>query len=33
VPFFRLSPQLAEHVELDETDNEQLVRMLWTTKV
>lgn len=33
VPFFRFSPPLSCHVELDETNNEVIVEFLWDTEV
>ena len=31
VPFFRFSPQLDEHVKLDETSDERLVELMFET--
>uniref|UniRef100_A0A915EDT3 Uncharacterized protein n=1 Tax=Ditylenchus dipsaci TaxID=166011 RepID=A0A915EDT3_9BILA len=32
-PFFRFTPQLESEVPLDTTDDETLVRLLWTSKI
>lgn len=33
VPYFRLTPQLKEEIAMNETNDEKLVDMLWTTKL
>lgn len=33
VPYFRLNPQLKEEIALNETSNEKLVDLMWTTKL
>jgi calcium-independent phospholipase A2 len=31
-PYFRLTPQISEDIEIDETSDTKLVNMMWETK-